>query len=386
VGRSGTLVFWGEIWCTLLINVQGQSMLPGGEVNGYEVSSIAGNHLNQNVGFLHVKSQGSLPVARLSRPDLVVEFDFMLTGPSGWTWNYARPDTDSGASQTCAPFGQQTIWCTVRSSPQHMRPYWYVALGDSYSAGTGTAGSESEPSGCHRTATAYPSQYRDVLLFLYQFDVEFTFVACHGATTETMYAEQLTQVAAASLGGYPDLITVTIGGNDLVARDSNNNPVGFSGVLKHCLIPAISSCSPTLDVAAATDRLDFAYRSIRQRSGGNTTVQVLQYPQVLPSTSEGTAFGCPGLGRLDDVELPRLRALWHQADQLILTRALAANDPLGYLMFEVVFTENAFAGHELCSSDPWAVDLTLSTGYNETAFHPNTAGHSQEALYLTLTQ
>ena len=124
VGRNGTLVFWGDIWCTLLINVQAQSRIYMGQVDGFEVTTITGGQINQNIGFWHVKSQGSLPVARLSRPDLPVEFNFMLTGPPGWTWNFAQPTTASGATQTCWPFGYQTISCSVVSSPQHMRPYW----------------------------------------------------------------------------------------------------------------------------------------------------------------------------------------------------------------------------------------------------------------------
>jgi hypothetical protein len=140
-----------------------------------------------------------------------------------------------------------------------------------------------------------------------------------------------------------------------------------------CLF-SVTTCAPTLNPSLAVPILTSAYNTIRQRSGGNTTVLVLEYPQILPATGTLT---CPGFGLLNDTELTRLRDLWHQADQLILDTAVGMSS--GQILFQVVETENVLAGHELCASDPWAVDLAMSTAYQETAFHPNGPGHAAMA-------
>src|SRR5688572_3207130 len=80
-------------------------------------------------------------------------------------------------------------------------PVDYVALGDSYSAGTGATGASGS---CTRSPRGYPQ------LWVNRHEVSsFAYVACGGATTDDVRASQVS-----ALGTGTDLVTVTIGGND----------------------------------------------------------------------------------------------------------------------------------------------------------------------------
>jgi lysophospholipase L1-like esterase len=79
----------------------------------------------------------------------------------------------------------------------------YVALGDSYSAGTGTNDYDLNAS-CQRSSLSYPA-----LWAAQQGTASFTFAACSGATTSDVRGSQL-----AGLDAGTDLVTITIGGND----------------------------------------------------------------------------------------------------------------------------------------------------------------------------
>ena len=99
-------------------------------------------------------------------------------------------------------------------------PVRYVALGDSYAAGTGTgtgAGDGgSARSGCARSADAYPAQWAR-----HHATASFAAVTCDGATTSGVISGQL-----AALSARTSLVSITIGGND----------AGFSHVMKTCVL------------------------------------------------------------------------------------------------------------------------------------------------------
>lgn len=100
----------------------------------------------------------------------------------------------------------------------------YVALGDSYAAGPGIPIQNSTPPGCGRSDQNYPAQLARWL------DVAtFHDVTCSGATTVHMVNPQ--QVAGGpnppqldALSAKTDLVTLTIGGND----------IGFGEILARC--------------------------------------------------------------------------------------------------------------------------------------------------------
>lgn len=219
----------------------------------------------------------------------------------------------------------------------------YVALGDSYSSGTGTRAYID--SGCQRSASAYPA-----LVDAQRPDTDLVFAACSGATTTSVLSSQV-----GSLTSDTDVVTITIGGND----------AGFSSVITQCALPWPWSCTTDLDNAQAfirttlPGRLDAVYAEIARRSP-NATVVVLGYPRLFMGVdcNAGTFFSGDELTRMNQT-----------ADLLRdVTRARAT--AAGFTFVDAI---PAFTGHAVCSSSEWLNGLSNPVGES---FHPNRAGHS----------
>jgi lysophospholipase L1-like esterase len=218
----------------------------------------------------------------------------------------------------------------------------YVALGDSYSSGTGT-GSYSLDSGCQRGTSAYP-----YLASRQRPNTDLVFVACSGATTDDVMASQISSVTAATR-----LVSITIGGND----------AGFSSVVSACVT---SSCGATITRAdtyirnTLPGKLDTVYTAIQRQAPG-ATVAVLGYPRLFSASS------CAGTLGIDATERTQLNALADLADSTIATRAAAYG-------FSYRSAISSWTGHAICSGSAWLNGLNIfSIGES---FHPNRAGHS----------
>lgn len=219
----------------------------------------------------------------------------------------------------------------------------YVALGDSFSSGVGTA-SYTLSSSCKRSTYAYPS-----LVAQQRSNTMLTFVACSGATTSSLMASQIGSVTSET-----DLVTVTIGGND----------IGFADLIVQC---TLANCSTTLDSTRSSlgsflgPRLDTVYGAIKARAPGATVV-VLGYPRMFSSAS------CWGTLGITSTERTKANQLADALDQLIAARASAH----GFTYRSAI---QSFTGHAVCSWSTWLNGLNLaSTGES---YHPNRAGHSQ---------
>ena len=103
----------------------------------------------------------------------------------------------------------------------------YAALGDSYSSGVGT-GSYTLDSACKRGVYAYPYLWTQK-----HPGTTLSFVACSGAKTSDLLANQIEAVTSATT-----LVTMTIGGND----------IGFASLIYQC---TLGDCSAALDSARA---------------------------------------------------------------------------------------------------------------------------------------
>ena len=218
----------------------------------------------------------------------------------------------------------------------------YVALGDSFSSGVGT-GSYTLSSSCRRGVFAYPyliSQQRP--------NTALTFVACSGAKTSDLMANQINFVTAAT-----NIVSVTIGGND----------IGFSDLIVQC---TLGECSAALDSARASlrtvlsPRLDATYGAIRGRAP-TATVVVLGYPRLFSST------GCLGTLGISATERTKANQLADALDQLTAERAGVA----GAAYRSAV---GAFTGHAVCSLSPWLNGLNLFNTVE--SYHPNRNGNS----------
>ncbi|MBB4662749.1 SGNH/GDSL hydrolase family protein [Conexibacter arvalis] len=218
----------------------------------------------------------------------------------------------------------------------------YVALGDSYSSGTGT-GSYTLNSGCQRGTSAYP-----YLASRQRPNTDLVFVACSGATTDDVMANQISSVTSSTA-----LVSITIGGND----------AGFADVVTACVT---IGCSGAIDDAEAYIRgtlpgkLNTVYAAI-QRQAPSATVAVLGYPRLFSSSS------CAGTTGISASERTELNAVADLLDATISARAAAYG-------FRYVSAISSFSGHAICSGSAWINGLNIfSIGES---FHPNRNGHS----------
>jgi hypothetical protein len=219
----------------------------------------------------------------------------------------------------------------------------YVALGDSFSSGVGT-GSYTLSSSCKRSVYAYPyliSQQRP--------NTALAFVACSGATTSDLMANQIQSVDAATT-----IVTVTIGGND----------IHFADLIVQC---TLSDCSAALDSTRSSlpsvlpPRLDTVYGAIRNQAADGARVVVLGYPRMF------TSAGCFGTLGISSTERTKANQLADALDGVIGARAAA----FGFTYKSAIAP---FSTHAVCSFSPWVNGLNLfNTGES---YHPNRNGQS----------
>jgi lysophospholipase L1-like esterase len=220
----------------------------------------------------------------------------------------------------------------------------YVALGDSYSSGVGAPGQTGI---CFRSSNGYPAQWAAAY-----HPHSFTNAACFGATTT-----DVTNYQVSSLSSKTDLITMTIGGND----------VGFVPVIATCTIGTYNACKTAVDAAhdytenKMTDRLDKTYKAIKAKAP-NAEVVILGYPLLFDESSADCGVGGMALNK---------RQILNAADQdlndLIKERAQAAG-------FRFADVKGTFADHGVCAQAPWINGLTVVPPTD--SYHPTKSGYS----------
>ena len=222
----------------------------------------------------------------------------------------------------------------------------YVALGDSYSSGTGTR--EYYDSGCQRSNYSYAK-----LIDTQRANTDVVLSACSGAKTQDVINNQLGSLTATTRW-----VTVTIGGND----------AGFSSVIVECAKPGwASNCNGAIDNAQAyinntlPGRLNATYDAIKSRAP-NATVIVLGYPRIFMGED------CNGGTFFSGSEMTRL----NQTADLLKTKTAAqvATEGSKFVFKDVI---PAFTGHAVCSSTEWLNGLSNPVGES---YHPNRTGHS----------
>jgi lysophospholipase L1-like esterase len=215
----------------------------------------------------------------------------------------------------------------------------YVALGDSYSSGVGAPGTSGL---CQRSPQGYPQLWAAAHAV-----ASFRSVACGGAVTDDV---RYLQVLALNPG--TDLVTLTIGGND----------VGFATAMITCTLGSTADCLAAVnqgrDYARTTlpGDLDATYANIRTMAP-NAKVYVLGYPRLFEETA--TCSGGPGL--------TKRQAINQAADELSGIIA----DRAGRAGFRYVDARPTFAGHGICAATAWINPFGLSLG----SFHPTAAGY-----------
>jgi lysophospholipase L1-like esterase len=220
----------------------------------------------------------------------------------------------------------------------------YVALGDSYSSGTG-AGSYSGGS-CRRSARAYAQLWANA-----HAPSAFSFVACNGARTADVLNSQISAVTADTA-----LVTISIGGND----------AGFSDVMITCNTSSDSTClqrnNEAQNFARSTlpGRLDGVYNAIRSRAP-SARVVIVGYPRMY-------RLGGSCFAGLSDTKRAAINQSADVLAQVISGRAAAFG-------FGFLDGRSAFSGHEICAARPfWLHSVNWSS--IEESYHPTVDGHN----------
>lgn len=220
----------------------------------------------------------------------------------------------------------------------------YVALGDSYSSGTGTKDYLDDGSSCQRSARAYPS------LIAAAEGSDLNLRACSGATTADVTSSQLSALSTET-----DRVSISVGGND----------AGFADVLTECAKPAwASNCDTAIDGAEATidstlpGRLDTLYAEIRAKAP-NATVVVVGYPRIFMGED------CDALTWFSPEEQTRLNTTADLLNSRLGTAASTAG-------FTFADPTSGFTGHAVCDEPAWINGLSNPVS---DSYHPNQAGH-----------
>jgi lysophospholipase L1-like esterase len=246
------------------------------------------------------------------------------------------------------------VLCVLAACFVFVAPAWatkYVALGDSYSSGTGTR--TYYDSNCQRSVYAYPYLEHNA-------HPDWTFVqaACSGAKTGDIINTQ-----SSSLTSDTNWVSYTIGGND----------AGFSSVITTCAYPSwASNCNGAIDGAqnyinnTLPGRLDLVNNTIKSRSP-SAKVVVLDYPHLFngEDCNAGTWFSPSEETRLNQT-----------ADMLRDKLSQAASRAGSNFIFRDVIPP--FIGHAVCdggggSSTEWINGLSNPVGES---YHPKITGHA----------
>ncbi len=226
-------------------------------------------------------------------------------------------------------------------------PVTYSALGDSYATGVG-APPYDLGANCLRSSRGYPALWRSTHAV-----ASFDLLACSGAKTTDLLATQIP-----ALSPNADLVTVTIGGND----------VGFAPVVTNCTIaPTDEECAAVVHgaevfaVFGLSQELNTTYDAIRAKAP-KAKVVVLGYPRLF-DTSTAT---CSQPFVPDEARRSVLNQGADVLDEVIRTVA-------DYHGFAFVDVRGAFAGHGVCSADPWINPPTVPPATEN--YHPTAVGY-----------
>jgi len=244
------------------------------------------------------------------------------------------------------------------------RPASYVALGDSYTAGPGIPFQHGHPPGCGRSDRNYPH-----LVAAAGGVSRLVDVSCSGAETAEMVAPQLVAGGVnppqlEALDGATDLVSISIGGND----------IGFAEIVATCLttVPVGTPCQARYAgagsdeiarrIAGTGPKVAAVLSAIRQRAPA-ARVLVVGYPTVLPDTGPG----CWPVLPVAPADVAYLRAKHRELNAMLAEQAAA-----GGATFVDVYTPSV--GHDACAlpSQRWVEPAVPASP--AAPVHPNAAG------------
>jgi lysophospholipase L1-like esterase len=259
----------------------------------------------------------------------------------------------------------------VASAPAHAAGTTvnYVALGDSYSAGSGVL--PLDPSAsllCARSSANYPHVIASAI------GANFTDVTCGGAQTKDFAGSQYPGVAPQldAVHSDTDLVTLTIGGNDnntfisaiLACGSASALTAGFGNP---CQTIYGSSFNDTID-SSTEPAVRAALQAVKAKAP-NAQVAIIGYPWIVPTQWD---FGCFAKMPIAYGDIPYLRDLEAHLNAAVQR---AANEA-GATFVDMAAVSN---GHDACqaSGTRWIEPVLFGTNF--VPVHPNALGESKMA-------
>lgn len=284
-------------------------------------------------------------------------------------------------------------WVLVdRTSEEPLDPYrgsqlMVLAVGDSYISGEGaprffdgTNVVGDNGNQCRRSGTAYPYLVADRL------NASLIFLACSGAKTIDMDNQgDLTDPFPEVAGGEDQIQRLLAVHGDQVDRidvvlvSAGGNDVGFSTIIKACLLPE-SCATPELNdgwlrnVAETRQQLVATYLTLKEAVGDDTPIVAMLYPIIV-----GQAGGCELPIGADEIDFV-IEFTTALNDTVIAAAAEAGINVLGD-------SADAFEGRLLCDEDPATnffhlaptngpiADTVLPANWVHGTLHPRADGH-----------
>ncbi|WP_374103053.1 SGNH/GDSL hydrolase family protein [Streptomyces sp. B93] len=249
-------------------------------------------------------------------------------------------------------------------------PLNYVALGDSYSAGSGVLPVDLSSPLCLRSLANYPR------VIASRTGARLTDVTCGAAQTKDFTASQYPGVPpqVAALGPDTELVTLTIGGNDNGTFINAMTACGTAGLLSG------GKGSPCKDRYGSgfVDQIETntypalkaALRNVRDKAPG-ARVAALGYPWIMPPTADPSCFAKLPVASGD---VPYLRDI--QAHLNAAVERAARETGATFVDFSEVSE-----GHDACKpgGTRWIEPLLFGTSL--VPVHPNALGESRMARH-----
>ena len=280
---------------------------------------------------------------------------------------------------TVKTFDDNRLAGAPRCAKPHLPPAKFMALGDSYSSGLGGDGHfvgralvydydyyKRQPPGrekeCSRNTHAY-SRLLGARLKRKLVHTPRTFIACQGDKTDDVLTKQVPHILPNTR-----LITISIGGNDM----------GFSTIVKHCLIRGFNCTKSIQDhfgkkwekLAPLGAELDKLYWAISQKAL-RARVVVIWYPALFSPADEVSHCGA-----LDETDARNLNLAGTMLNRTIRQ---AVGRHQGYTF---VSTAGAFTHHGPCQdygSNMW-INPPIAFGNRKPfSMHPNRRGQAEIA-------
>lgn len=262
-------------------------------------------------------------------------------------------NNSSNGSSTGNPFGGTT----GMGNGGTMSTNGYAALGDSVAAGLGLAPastSSSQDNRCGRSSQAYANQVASRL------NLPLTFVACSGATAGDLVTSQgisgpniPPQFDTAFANGVPRLMTITVGANDAHWDDFIRACYAFN-----CNTDGYTTAARAA-IAVMQAKLSFALNDLQFRSGNQPPVVII------------TGYYNPLSSRcaLQQQNITPGEITWLSNETSSLNSAIQS--VAGQYSSFVHYVPVSFAGHDICSAQPWVQGLT-----DPAPFHPTATGQA----------